>query len=336
MSSKDGRVRWGIISTANIGMEKVTPGIQRSPHSVVTAIASRDLARAKAAAKRLGIPKAYGSYEELLADPEIDAVYNPLPNHLHVPITLAAAKAGKHVLCEKPIALTVKEAEQLREIPEGILFYEAFMVRFHPQWERLRDIVRSGELGELRAIRAVFSYHNVDPNNVRNMADIGGGGIMDIGCYPIVGSRYIFEDEPKRVVALVDRDPNFKTDRLAGGLADFGNGRQLVFSCSTQLVPYQTVNAMGTKARLEILIPFNAMQGEAMTITVDDGSEKDRSSARKETLPKSDQYAEQAEAFALAVLGKGSLAYGIEDAIQNMRILDALFQSERSGGWVSL
>jgi predicted dehydrogenase len=336
MSSKDGRVRWGIISTANIGMEKVTPGIQRSPHSVVTAIASRDLARAKDAAKQLGIAKAYGSYEELLADPEIDAVYNPLPNHLHVPLTVQAAKAGKHVLCEKPMAMNAAEAEQLRQCPKDRLVMEAFMVRFHPQWLRAREIVQSGALGELKLVNVIFTYFNNDPANVRNMADIGGGGIMDIGCYAVVSGRFLFGAEPKRVVSLVERDPNFKTDRLAGGLADFGNGRQLVFNCSTQLVPYQTVNAMGTKARLEILIPFNAMQGEAMTITIDDGSEKDRSSARKETLPKSDQYAEQAEAFALAVLGRGNLSYGIEDSIQNMRILDALFQSERSGGWVSL
>ena len=336
MTSSDGRVRWGIISTANIGKEKVTPGIQRSPHSVVTAIASRDLKLARAAATKLGIPKAYGSYEELLADPEIDAVYNPLPNHLHVPLTLKAAQAGKHVLCEKPMAMTAQEAEQLRQCPKDRLVMEAFMVRFHPQWLRAREIVRSGALGELKLVNVIFSYFNSDPKNVRNQADIGGGGIMDIGCYAIVSGRFLFGAEPKRIVSLVERDPNFRTDRLAGGLADFGNGRQLVFSVSTQLVPFQTVNAMGTKARLEILIPFNAMQGEAMTISVDDGSEKDRSSARKEVIAACDQYAEQAEAFALAVLGKGSLDYGIEDAIQNMRIIDALFQSERSGGWVSL
>lgn len=336
MTSSDGRVRWGIISTANIGMEKVTPGIQRSPHSVVTAIASRDLKLARAAATRLGIAKAYGSYEELLADPEIDAIYNPLPNHLHVPLTLKAAQAGKHVLCEKPMAMNAQEAEQLRQCPKDRLVMEAFMVRFHPQWLRAREIVQSGALGELKLVNVIFSYFNNDPRNVRNQADIGGGGIMDIGCYAIVSGRFLFGAEPKRVVALVERDPNFRTDRLAGGLADFGNGRQLVFSVSTQLVPFQTVNAMGTKARLEIFIPFNAMQGEAMTISVDDGSEKDRSSARKEVIRACDQYAEQAEAFALAVLGKGTLAYGVEDAIQNMRIIDALFQSERAGGWVSL
>lgn len=332
----DRRVRWGILSTAAIGMKKVIPGIQRSPHSLVTAIASRELGRAQAAAKRLGIPKAYGSYEELLADPDIDAIYNPLPNHLHVPLIIQAAKAGKHVLCEKPVAITAAEAEQLRQCPKDRLVMEAFMVRFHPQWLRAREIVQSGALGELKSINVVFSYFNADPMNVRNQAEIGGGGILDIGCYPVVGARFLFGAEPKRVVALVERDPNFKTDRLAGALADFGNGRQLNFTVSTQLVPYQTVLALGTKGRLEIVIPFNAPQGEATTILIDDGSRLDRGSAKRETLPASDQYAEQAEAFALAVLGKRSLPYGIEDAIQNMRILDALFQSERGGAWVAV
>lgn len=210
------------------------------------------------------------------------------------------------------------------------------MVRFHPQWLRAREIVQSGALGELKLVSVVFSYFNNDPANVRNQADIGGGGIMDIGCYPVVGARFLFGAEPKRVVSLVERDPNFKTDRLAGAIADFGNGRQLNFAVSTQLVPYQSVQALGTKGRLEIIIPFNAPQGGAMTILVDDGSALDRSSAKRETLPASDQYAEQAEAFALAVLGQKSLGYGIEDSIQNMRILDALFQSERSGAWVAL
>lgn len=332
----DRRIRWGILSTAAIGTKKVIPGIQRSPHSEVVAIASRELGRAQATAKELGIPRAYGSYEALLADPEIDAVYNPLPNHLHVPLTLQAAKAGKHVLCEKPMAMNAAEAEQLRQCPKDRLVIEAFMVRFHPQWLRAREILQSGALGELKAINVLFSYFNTDPANVRNQAEIGGGGIMDIGCYPIVGARFLFGAEPKRVVSLVERDPNFKTDRLASALADFGNGRQLAFTVSTQLVPYQTVQAMGTRGRLEIIIPFNAPQGEATTILIDDGSALDRSSARRETLPVSDQYTEQAENFALAVLGRQTLPYGIEDSIQNMRILDALFQSERSGGWVSL
>lgn len=333
------KVRWGIISTANIGVEKVIPGILKSPHSEVVALASRDLARAHTALSHLGLrshARAYGSYEELFADPMVDAVYNPLPNHLHVPLTLAAAKAGKHVLCEKPIALTAKEAEELRNIPEGIVFYEAFMVRFHPQWHRAREIARSGELGEVRAVRAVFSYFNTDPNNVRNMADIGGGGIMDIGCYPIVGGRFFFESEPQRVVSLVDRDPNFKTDRLASVIADFGGGRQLSFMCSTQLVGHQSIEVIGTKGRVEIKIPFNAPPDTPTAIEIDTGAALGGTLARREIIRPVDQYTEEAEAFALAVLGKQKLPYGVEDAILQMRVIDAIFESERTGGWAKV
>jgi predicted dehydrogenase len=335
----DRKVRWGIISTANIGVAKVIPGILKSPHSEVVALASRDLARADAALSQLGLrskARAYGSYEELFADPMVEAVYNPLPNHLHVPVTMAAARAGKHVLCEKPIAMSASQAEELRQIPADRIVLEAFMVRFHPQWHRAREIVRSGELGEVRAVRAVFSYHNVDPANVRNMADIGGGGIMDIGCYPVVGSRFLFEAEPQRVVALVDRDPGFRTDRLASVIADFGAGRQLTFLCSTQLVPHQSVEVMGTKGRVEIRIPFNAPPDTPTVIEIDQGAALGGTLTRREIIRAVDQYTEEAEAFALAVLGEKPLPYGVEDAIQQMRILDAIFASERSGGWATV
>ncbi|HEV7292514.1 MAG TPA: Gfo/Idh/MocA family oxidoreductase [Devosia sp.] len=334
MSTK--KVRWGILSTANIGMQKVTPAIQQSPHSEVVAIASRDLAKAEAAARQLGIAKAYGSYEELFADPEIDAIYNPLPNHLHVPMTVAAAKAGKHVLCEKPIALNARQAEELRECPPDRIVLEAFMVRFHPQWQRAREIIRSGELGDVRAINAIFSYHNDDPQNVRNMADIGGGGIMDIGCYPVTAGRFLFEGEPERVVSLVERDPRFKTDRLASVIADFGGGRQLSFVCSTQAAGHQRVQVLGTKAKLEIIIPFNAPPNERTAITVDTGAPFDGSLARREILPACDQYTEQAEAFALAVLEEQKLPWGVEDAIASMKVLDAIFESEKTGAWAKV
>ncbi|KKC35882.1 NAD-binding protein [Devosia epidermidihirudinis] len=334
MSTK--KVRWGILSTANIGMEKVTPGIQKSAHSEVVAIASRDLGKAQQAATELGIPKAYGSYEELFADPDIDAIYNPLPNHLHVPMTVAAAKAGKHVLCEKPIALNAADAEALRECPPDRIVLEAFMIRFHPQWERAREIIRSGELGDVRAINAVFTYFNDDPANVRNQADIGGGGIMDIGCYPITAARFLFENEPKRVVSLVERDDRFGTDRLASVLADFGAGRQLNFICSTQTTPHQRVQVLGSKAKLEITIPFNAPPDQHTAITIDSGASLDGSLARREILPACDQYTEQAEAFALAVLGEKPLPWGIEDAIASMKVLDAIYASEKAGGWVSV
>lgn len=327
------KVRWGILSTANIGMEKVVPAIQQSSHSEVVAIASRDLAKAQQAADQLGIAKAYGSYEALLADPEIDAIYNPLPNHLHVPMTVAATKAGKHVLCEKPIARTAAEAEGLRDCAPGRIVMEAFMIRFHPQWLRAREIIRSGELGEVRTINALFTYFNDDAGNVRNQADIGGGGILDIGCYPVTAGRFLFESEPKRVMALVDRDPQFGTDRLASVLADFGAGRQLSFTCSTQIVGEQSVTVLGSKAKLAIAIPFNAPANERTAITVDTGAPFDGSLARREILPACDQYTEQAEAFALAVLGEQTLPWGIEDAIASMKVIEAIFASENSGMW---
>jgi predicted dehydrogenase len=323
-------VKWGIVSTANIGVAKVIPGMLKSNELEVAAIASRDLETGRKAAKKLGIPKAYGSYEELLADPEIEAIYNPLPNHLHVPITLAAAKAGKHVLCEKPIAITAKEAEKLKRIPKRILVAEAFMVRHHPQWIAARDMAQSGALGELRAIQVFFSYYNDDPNNVRNMAKIGGGGLLDIGCYPITVSRFVFGADPTRVVAIVDRDPKFKTDRTTSGLADFGKGRQLSFTVSTQATPYQRVNIVGTNGRVEVMIPFNAPQDKVTRYGV-----HIESPPRHETVdvPVADQYQLQAEAFGRAVRGEAPLGWGVADAIKNMKIIDAFFRSEKSKKW---
>lgn len=328
------KVRWGIISTANIGIKKVIPAILKSPRSEVVALASRDRGKAQAALDELGIKgKAYGTYEELFADPDVDAIYNPLPNHLHVPVTLAAARAGKHVLCEKPIALDAAEAAQLKSAPGNVLITEAFMVRFHPQWHRAREIVRSGELGRVQLVRAVFLYHNDDPGNVRNMADIGGGGIYDIGCYCVISGRYLFEAEPRRVVALVDRDPNFKTDRLASVIADFGNGRHLSFVCGTQASGRQSVEVFGDRASLEIVIPYNAVADESGALLVGNGGPLDRSLYRREITKPVDQYTEEADAFARAVLGEEPLAYGVDDAIQQMRILDAIFRSEKSGAW---
>lgn len=326
-------VRWGILSTARIGRFKVVPGMMQSPLVKVVAVASRDEAAARRMADDLGIPDAYGSYEAMLAAPGIEAIYNPLPNHLHVPLTLAAARAGKHVLCEKPMALTAAEAAQLRDAPPGILIAEAFMVRHHPQWLAARDIVRSGEIGELRAVNMLFSYFNDDPANVRNQADIGGGALYDIGCYAVVSGRFLFEAEPARVVSLIDRDPAFRTDRLSSALADFGGGRHLAFTVSTQLVPYQRLQALGTKGRIEIQIPVNAPQGEAMRIFVDNGASLGDASARTIELPAADQYQLQGEAFSRAVRGLEPLAYGADDAVMNMRILDALYRSGETGGW---
>jgi predicted dehydrogenase len=326
-------VRWGILSTAKIGRTKVVPGMMKSPLCDVAAVASRDEASARDMARELGIAKAYGSYEALLADPEIEAIYNPLPNHLHVPMTLAAAAAGKHVLCEKPIAITAHEAEQLRQAASQVLIAEAFMVRHHPQWQRARELIRSGEIGDLRSIQVIFSYFNVDPGNIRNRSDIGGGGLLDIGCYAVVAGRYFFDAEPVRVVALVDRDPSFGVDRTTSALMDFGAGRQLSFTVSTQCVPYQRVQILGTKGRIEIEIPFNAPPDRSTRIFVDDGSLHGNLSARAIEFPVVDQYQLQGEAFSRAIRGAAPCRAGLEDALANMRILDALRQSETSAGW---
>lgn len=328
------KIRWGIVSTAKIAIEKVVPAMLASRRLEVRAIASRSLPAAQGVAKKLGIPVAYGAYEDLLDDPDIDAIYNPLPNHLHVPLTLAAAKKGKHVLCEKPIALTAAEARKLKSVPPGVLVAEAFMVRHHPQWQRARQIVRAGRLGEVRAMQCFFSYYNVDAGNIRNQAGIGGGAIYDIGCYPVVVGRYVFGAEPERVMALVDRDPAFATDRTASALLDFGAGRHLTFTVSTQLVPHQRVNVLGTKARLEVEIPFNAPQGGAMTLWLDNGRKLAGAAARPIHIRPADQYRLQAEAFSSAVLGERDLEFGLDDAILQARVLDALFRSAKSGRWV--
>src|ERR1035438_10168558 len=259
--AKQGKVKWGVLGAASIAVRKVIPGMQAGQHSEVLAIASRDLEKGRKAAEKLGIAKTYGSYEELLADAEIEAVYVPLPNHLHVPWSIKDAEAGKHVLCDKTLR-AVRDRT-------GVKIGEAFMVKTHPQWLRTRELIRAGRIGELKAVLGAFSYFNRDVANVRNVVEWGGGGIMDIGCYPIVTSRFIFGDEPTRVSALVERDPEFKTDRVASAILDFPSG-QAAFVCSTQMVPYQRMQFLGTKGRIEIEIPFNAPPDKATRIFPDD------------------------------------------------------------------
>ena len=329
-------VVWGVISTAKIGRERVLPGMMKSPLIDIRAIASRSEAAARKVAGALGIAKAYGSYEALLEDPEIEAIYNPLPNHLHVPLTLQAAVAGKHVLCEKPIALTAQEAELLREPAQEVLISEAFMVRFHPQWLRAQELVRDGRIGTLRAVQMFFGYNNLDPENVRNKADIGGGGLYDIGCYAIVAGRFFFEAEPTQGIALIDRDPDFGTDRLTSALVDFGEGRRLDFTVSTQIAPQQRLRLAGTKGSIEIPIPVNPPQGATTRIFIDDCSSLEGTGIDTETLPESDYFQLQGEAFSRAVRGEIALPYGVEDAIANMRVIEALFRSEKSGRWETI
>src|SRR6266849_6644580 len=328
------KVRWGILSTAKIGVKKVIPGMQKGKFCEITAIASRDLRRAEETARSLGIAKAYGSYEELLRDPEIDAIYNPLPNHLHVPWSIKAAEAGKHVLCEKPLSLTVAEARTLLPVRErcGVKIGEAFMVKTHPQWLRTRQLIHKGEIGELRGIVGEFSYFNRDPENVRNNVEWGGGGMMDIGCYPITTSRFIFGEEPARVAGLIERDPDFKTDRLASAILEFPSG-QAVFTCSMQLVPYQRMQFLGTAGRIEMEIPFNAPNDRPTRIFIDDGRDVFGGGIRTETIPVCDQYTVQGEAFSRAIREGSEVAVPLEDAIANMAVIEAVFRAGESGRW---
>jgi predicted dehydrogenase len=327
------KINWGVISTALIGTEKVIPGIQRSKRGLVTAIASRDLKKARRTAAKLGIPKAYGSYEEMLADPQIHAIYNPLPNHMHIDWTIAALKAGKHVLCEKPFGMDAKDAQRVLKHANGKHVMEAFMIRFHPQWLRVQKYIRAGKIGDLKAVQVFFCYNNHDPKNIRNIAEIGGGAVLDIGGYGILSGRFTFEAEPIRIVSLIDRDPEFGTDRLTSIIADFGEGRHLTFTIGTQISPHQRATFVGTKGRLEILIPYNAPQAQETRIIVDNGSKLGGASSKIETLAPSDQYAEEADAFAKAVLGETPLPYGPEDGVRMMRILDTMFRSARTGRW---
>ena len=330
------KVKWGVLGVAKIAVEKVIPAMQRGEVSEISAIASRDPAKAREAAKTLAIARAYGSYEELLADSEIEAIYNPLPNEMHVPWTVKALEAGKHVLCEKPIALDANEARLLIEARKrsGRLVAEAFMVRFHPQWRRARELVALGEIGAPGAIQTFFSYRLLDPANVRNRPP-GGGGLYDIGCYAILTARHIFGAEPVRVVAMLGRDRNFRTDRLVSAIVEFPGGRHLTFSAATQLSPHQRVTIVGETGRIEVEIPFNAPPDRPTKILVDTGEDLFGGGARVEEFPVCDQYTLQGDAFSRAIAGKAPLEFPIEDAVLNMRVIDALFRSAERGSWES-
>lgn len=334
MLSMPEKLRWGVLSTANIGLKKVLPAMQQGRFTTVTAIASRNLEKAKESAAALNIPKAYGSYEELLADPDIDAIYNPLPNQFHMPWTAKAAEAGKHVLCEKPISLTVAEAKSLLEVRKrtGVKIGEAFMIRSYTQWLRVGELLRSGRIGKLRSVAGFFSYYNDDPKNIRNHVESGGGALLDIGCYCIQAARYGFGQEPKRVIGLIDRDPKFKTDRLTSALLDFDGG-QAVFTCSTQLVPHQRVQFFGTKGRIEMEIPFNAPKDRPTRIFVDETGELFGSGIKTEVFPTADQYTMQGDAFARAVLDNTEVPVPLEEAIANMAVIEAIFRSAQTNQW---
>lgn len=325
------KLRWGVLSTSKFAQNKIIPAVKHCQHSEITAIASRNLSQAQETATRLGIAQAYGSYDELLADADIDAIYNPMPNHMHVDWSIKALQAGKHVLCEKPIGLSSVEGQQLvdaaKQFP-NLKVMEAFMYRLHPQWQRAKQLVTEGKIGQLRTVQSFFSYFNTDANNIRNKAEIGGGGMMDIGCYNVSLSRFIFGAEPKRVLGIAEFDPQFQTDRLASGILDFGNGTA-TFTCSTQLSPYQRVNIFGTEGRIEIEIPFNAPPDKPCRMWHQQGDK-----IEEIVFDICDQYTIEFDLFSLAVLNDTAVPTPLEDAVANMKVIEAVFESSKTGGWV--
>jgi predicted dehydrogenase len=328
---KKAKVRWGVLGVAKIATEKVIPAMQRGKWSEVIGIASRSLDKAQAAAAKLGLARAYGSYEELIADPEIDAVYNPLPNHLHVPLSIKALEAGKHVLCEKPIALTSEEGQLLvdagKRFPD-LKLMEAFMYRHHPQWVLAKKLLTEGQIGRPLTIQTVFSYFNNDPSNIRNVAEWGGGGLMDIGCYPISLSRFLF-GEPDRVIGELEYHPEYKTDHIASAILHFSDNRTSTFTCSTQMVPYQRVGIFGTTGRIEIEIPFNAPPDRPCRMWLANG----RLSSQID-LATCDQYTIQGDLISEAILKGTAVPTPIEDAVGNMKVIEAIVKSGKTGTWV--
>ena len=323
------KIRWGVLGASNFALTKTIPAMQKSELCSITAIASRDLAKARKAAGEHTIPKAYGSYEELLADAEIEAIYNPLPNHLHVEWSIKALEAGKHVLCEKPIGLTAEEAKQLLKASErfpNLKIMEAFMYRLHPQWQKAKALVQEGKVGELKTIQCFFSFYNTNPKDIRNIESVGGGGMLDIGCYCISLARFIFDKEPVRVTGIIEYDPVLKTDRMASGMLDFSSGTS-TFTCSTQLSRYQRVNILGTTGRVEIEIPFNAPLDEPTKIWhhTDKGSE--------ELVFTANQYTIQGDLFANAILKNTAVPTPLTDAVANMKVIGAVIKSAKSGRW---
>ena len=327
------RTRWGILSTAEIGTQFVIPAMQGGDRCEITAIASRSAEKAKNVASEFGIPVAYGSYQELLDDPDIDCIYNPLPNHLHVEWSIKALEAGKHVLCEKPVAVDTPEAEKLynasREYPD-LKVMEAFMYRHHPQWKVVKRILGDGSIGELQAIHATFTYYNTDPEDIRNRAEVGGGGLLDIGCYTISVSRFLFDSEPDHVFGVMEMDPEFNTDRLTSGILEFPEGRA-AFTCATQIKDYQQVTLLGTKGRLVIELPFTPFEEDKCRLHLSAGEEV-------EVIPvePADQYRIQGDLFSEAVLNDTEVPTPLEDALANMRVIDAVAESSESGGWVEV
>ncbi|MCF6334745.1 MAG: Gfo/Idh/MocA family oxidoreductase [Spirochaetales bacterium] len=327
------KINWGIIGDARIARNFVIPGMQAGKYSKIVAIASRNILKAEKTADNMGIEKAYGSYEDLLADKSIDAVYIPLPNHLHVEWSIKAMEAGKHVLCEKPFALSIDDVGKAIKVRDrtGKKISEAFMVRSNLQWLKAKELIKKDEFGKLRAVQGFFSYNNTDPDNIRNSAEMGGGGIWDIGCYPVNTSRFIFDEEPLRVVSSIEYDPVFKVDRLASVLMEYPGG-QAQFISSTQITPFQRMLFVGTKEHLEVEIPFNAPDKVSARIFISDNFTRAEERELIE-LPVCNQYTLQGDAFSKAIIENTEVPVTLEDTLKNSAVLLAIFRSAQTGRW---
>ncbi len=331
------KLNWGILSTSAFAQRSFIPAAQQSPVANVAAISSRNLSSAKEVAKKMGIPKVYGSYEEIIEDPEIDVIYNPLPNHMHVEWTARAIKAGKHVLCEKPLFINPEEAKGLIELRDEykVKVGEAFMVKSHPQWQKARELVESGALGTPSMYIGTFNYYNDDPKNIRNIEQYGGGALWDIGCYTVMTSRYIFGANPTRVVASVQKDPEFNTDILSNVILEFPNEKRAQFSVSTKTAKYQRVQVLGSEKILEIMIPFNAPEDRPSVIKINPGDillEQEE----KIIIDTCNHYVLEVEDFTRAIENNTEVPVSLEDAYDHSMIINAIFKSAETGQWVDI
>ncbi|MDA8563402.1 Gfo/Idh/MocA family oxidoreductase [Mariniblastus sp.] len=327
-------LRWGILSTAKIGIERVIPAILDAENGIVAAIASRNKKNAQEVASRFAIPDAFGSYDELLACNEIDAVYIALPCAMHAEWAVKAANAGKHVLCEKPISLQADQIDLIIEARDrnGVLVSEAFMVTYHPQWHKVRSLLKDGAIGKLRRVQAVFTYNNQDEHNVRNIADLGGGALHDIGVYPAVTTRFATGEEPQRVSASIDRDKKFGTDIYASAVVEFP-GFELSMMVSTQLALRQEMSFHGDNGWISVAAPFNAGLYDADVVTLHSA---DHSSAQAFRFPGVNQYRLQVEAFARAVADGEEAVFTLEDSKKNQKLIDAIYRAGESDQWKSV
>jgi len=324
-------LRFGILSTAKIGRDIVVLSLQDAENCVVTAVASRDLPRARAMADRFSVPHAFGSYEEMLASDVIDAVYIPLPTSQHVEWSIKAADAGKHVLCEKPIALKADEIERLIAARDrnGVLISEAFMVTYSPVWLKVRELIAEGAIGRLRHVQGAFTYFNRDAANMRNIPELGGGALPDIGVYPAITTRFATGREPLRVQAVTERDPDFGTDIYASVKADFGDF-EMSFYVATQMANRQVMVFHGTEGYIEVKSPFNAERWGAEEIELTNQKHTESQVFR---FQDSRQYRRQAEAFSRAVAGEGAEVVTLENSLKNQRFIDAIYRAGGHDGW---